>query len=114
MDPVGPPKVSFFTTNQSALKVAVHEVAPTDWPAWEKWLQAYRWEDARRQAFPGKRLFAGTIPVAAVAELVGDELRVRSRTALRGVAAGQTLVLYRLDPDGDEVLGSATIDGTSR
>ncbi len=53
-------------------------------------------------------------PVAAVAELVGDELRVRSRTALRGVAAGQTLVLYRLDPDGDEVLGSATIDGTSR
>jgi len=68
VDPVGPPKVSFFTTNQSALKVAVHEVAPTDWPAWEKWLQAYRWEDARRQAFPGKRVFAGTIPVAAVAD----------------------------------------------
>ncbi len=52
--------------------------------------------------------------VAAIAELVGDELRVRSRTALRGVAAGQTLVLYRPDPQGDEVLGSATIDGTSR
>lgn len=52
--------------------------------------------------------------VAGVAELVGAELRVRSRTALRGVAAGQTLVLYRPDPDGDEVLGSATIDGTSR
>jgi tRNA-specific 2-thiouridylase len=52
--------------------------------------------------------------VAAVAELVGDELRVRARTALRGVAAGQTLVLYRPDPQGDEVLGSATIDGTSR
>ena len=28
---------------------------------------------------------------------------------LRGVAAGQTMVLYRPDPDGDEVLGSATI-----
>ncbi|WP_256251282.1 hypothetical protein, partial [Mycobacterium malmoense] len=26
----------------------------------------------------------------------------------------QTLVLYRPDPDGDEVLGSATIAGTSR
>jgi tRNA-uridine 2-sulfurtransferase len=48
----------------------------------------------------------------AVAELVGDELVVRLRAPLRGVARGQTLVLYRPDPDGDEVLGSATIAGT--
>jgi tRNA-specific 2-thiouridylase len=34
---------------------------------------------------------------------------VSLRTPLRGVAPGQTLVLYRSDPDGDEVLGSATI-----
>ena len=47
--------------------------------------------------------------VDAVAELAGDELLVRLRTALRGVAPGQTLVLYRPDPGGDEVLGSATI-----
>jgi tRNA-specific 2-thiouridylase len=47
--------------------------------------------------------------VDAVAELVGNELLVRLRTPLRGVAPGQTLVLYRPDPDGDEVLGSATI-----
>jgi len=47
--------------------------------------------------------------VDAVAELAGDELVVRLRTALRGVAPGQTLVLYRPDPGGDEVLGSATI-----
>jgi tRNA-specific 2-thiouridylase len=52
--------------------------------------------------------------VGAVAELVGDELVVRLRAPLRGVARGQTLVLYRPDPDGDEVLGSATIAGTSR
>ncbi|MCA2337375.1 tRNA 2-thiouridine(34) synthase MnmA [Mycobacterium avium] len=50
----------------------------------------------------------------AVAELVGDELVVRLRAPLRGVAPGQTLALYRRDPDGDEVLGSATIAGTSR
>ena len=31
------------------------------------------------------------------------------RTPLRGVAPGQTMVLYRRDPDGDEVIGSATI-----
>jgi tRNA-specific 2-thiouridylase len=52
--------------------------------------------------------------VGAVAELVGDELVVRLRTPLRGVARGQTLVLYRPDPEGDEVLGSATIAATSR
>jgi tRNA-uridine 2-sulfurtransferase len=51
--------------------------------------------------------------VDAVAELAGDELVVRLRTPLSGVAPGQTLVLYRRDPDGDEVLGSATITGSS-
>ena len=30
-------------------------------------------------------------------------------TPLRGVAAGQTMVLYRPDPEGDEVIASATI-----
>ena len=49
---------------------------------------------------------------SAVVELTGDELDVRLRTPLRGVARGQTLVLYRPEPDGDEVLGSATIAGT--
>jgi tRNA-uridine 2-sulfurtransferase len=47
--------------------------------------------------------------VDAAAELTGDELRVRLRSPLRGVAPGQTLVLYRPDVDGDEVIGSATI-----
>ncbi|HEU4362697.1 MAG TPA: tRNA 2-thiouridine(34) synthase MnmA [Mycobacterium sp.] len=51
--------------------------------------------------------------VAAVAELVGDELRVRLATPLRGVARGQTLACYRPDPDGDEVIASATIAATS-
>ena len=47
--------------------------------------------------------------VDAVAELTDGELAVRLRSPLRGVAPGQTLVLYRPDPAGDEVLGSATI-----
>lgn len=50
---------------------------------------------------------------SATAELVGDELFVRLHAPLRGVARGQTVVLYRPDPDGDEVLGSATIASTS-
>ncbi len=53
------------------------------------------------------RAHGGLAP--AVAELVGDEVTVTLRSPLRGVAAGQTLVLYHPDPDGDEVIGSATI-----
>ncbi|MBX7430658.1 tRNA 2-thiouridine(34) synthase MnmA [Mycobacterium sp. Y57] len=45
----------------------------------------------------------------AVAELADGSLVVDLRTPLRGVAPGQTVVLYRPDPEGDEVLGSATI-----
>ena len=45
----------------------------------------------------------------AVAESRGGELVVELRSPLRGVAPGQTAVLYRRDPAGDEVLGSATI-----
>ncbi len=51
--------------------------------------------------------------VDAIAELAGDELAVRLRAPLRGVAPGQTLVLYRSNPDGDEVIGSATIARSS-
>jgi len=45
----------------------------------------------------------------AVVELRGETLVVELRSPLRGVAPGQTVVFYRPDPDGDEVLGSATI-----
>ncbi|MCV7357328.1 tRNA 2-thiouridine(34) synthase MnmA [Mycolicibacterium fluoranthenivorans] len=47
--------------------------------------------------------------VDAVVEVRDGELHADLRTPLRGVAAGQTMVLYRPDPAGDEVLGSATI-----
>jgi len=47
--------------------------------------------------------------IDAVAEHVGDRLDARLRQPLRGVAPGQTMVLYRPDARGDEVIGSATI-----
>jgi tRNA-specific 2-thiouridylase len=47
--------------------------------------------------------------VDAVVELRDGQLHAELRTPLRGVAPGQTMVLYRRDPSGDEVLGSATI-----
>lgn len=47
--------------------------------------------------------------VDAVVELRDGQLHADLRTPLRGVAPGQTMVLYRPDPAGDEVLGSATI-----
>ena len=47
--------------------------------------------------------------VDSVAEIVDTKLRARLRTPLRGVAPGQTMVLYRPDADGEEVIASATI-----
>jgi tRNA-specific 2-thiouridylase len=44
-----------------------------------------------------------------VAELRDGRVVVELRSPLRGVAPGQTMVLYRPDAEGDEVLGSATI-----
>jgi tRNA-specific 2-thiouridylase len=45
----------------------------------------------------------------ALAQLCGPELQLQLRAPLRGVAPGQTMVLYRPDADGDEVIASATI-----
>ncbi|KMV23184.1 tRNA 2-thiouridine(34) synthase MnmA [Mycobacterium heckeshornense] len=57
------------------------------------------------------RAHGDTVP--ATAELDDGTLVVRLHTPLRAAARGQTLVLYRPDPDGDEVIGSATIAATS-
>ncbi|MFC6094167.1 tRNA 2-thiouridine(34) synthase MnmA [Saccharothrix sp. BKS2] len=57
------------------------------------------------------RAHGGLAP--AVAELVGDELRVRLREPLSGVAPGQAVAVYRPDAEaGDLVLASATISST--
>jgi tRNA-specific 2-thiouridylase len=45
----------------------------------------------------------------AVAELRDGRLIADLRTPIRGVAPGQTMVLYRPDPGGDEVIASATV-----
>jgi tRNA-specific 2-thiouridylase len=51
---------------------------------------------------------------AGIAGVVDGLLHVALRTPLRGVAPGQTMGLYRPDPAGDEVIGSATIVANRR
>ncbi|AHC24979.1 MULTISPECIES: tRNA 2-thiouridine(34) synthase MnmA [Mycobacteriaceae] len=46
---------------------------------------------------------------AAVVDVADGRLMADLREPLRGVAPGQTMVLYRPDPDGDEVIASATV-----
>lgn len=53
------------------------------------------------------RAHGGVAP--GVADVTKGGLLVTLREPLRGVAAGQTVVLYRPDPAGDEVIGSATL-----
>ncbi|HEX3650798.1 MAG TPA: aminomethyltransferase beta-barrel domain-containing protein, partial [Pseudonocardiaceae bacterium] len=57
------------------------------------------------------RAHGGVVPASV--ELVGDELAIRLAEPLRGVAPGQTAVLYRPDAAGDLVLASATIARTT-
>ena len=47
-------------------------------------------------------------------DVAEGRLQVALREPLRGVAPGQTMVLYRPDPSGDEVIGSATLVTTPR
>ena len=47
--------------------------------------------------------------VVAVVDVRDGRLVAELRSPLRGVAPGQTMVLYQPDPEGDEVIASATI-----
>jgi tRNA-specific 2-thiouridylase len=49
---------------------------------------------------------------SAVAEPLGTGVRIALKQPLRGVASGQAVAFYRPDPQGDIVLGSATITAT--
>ena len=51
---------------------------------------------------------------AGTAACTDGRLHVNLRTPLRGVAPGQTMVIYRPDPEGDEVIASATIVPATR
>ncbi|MGA8114810.1 MAG: tRNA 2-thiouridine(34) synthase MnmA [Actinocatenispora sp.] len=51
---------------------------------------------------------------AATVEADGDTLTARLHEPARGVAPGQAIVVYRPDPGGDIVLGSATISAATR
>ena len=52
-------------------------------------------------------------PVPARVSVAGGRLTAELDKPVRGVAAGQAVVAYRPDPDGDIVLGSATISATA-
>jgi alpha-2-macroglobulin len=61
LDPAGPPALSIWSTNHPALKVSIHRVEPTDWPAWMAWVRKFTYEDARPGKLPGKLVWAGTL-----------------------------------------------------
>ncbi len=79
--------------------------------------------DAKRPIWPGEQPLRGATECVvqvrahgstapAVAAVDGDEIQVSLRDSLRGVAPGQTLVMYRPEEAGDLVLGSGVISAT--
>ncbi|AQA01104.1 tRNA 2-thiouridine(34) synthase MnmA [Mycobacterium sp. MS1601] len=108
----GPDGKPRYVTSIDAESGTVHVGAAADLEIWE--LTGVDPVFTSGAAFVGPvegevqvRAHGGVAP--AVAEVIDGRLLVRLRSALRGVAPGQTLVLYRPDADGDEVLASATI-----
>jgi tRNA-specific 2-thiouridylase len=76
------------------------------------------WASGRPPAGPVEcvaqvRAHGGLADAVAEVDGPGDAIRVRLRAPLRGVAPGQAVALYRPDPDGDVVLGSATVAATA-
>ncbi|MEV6349383.1 tRNA 2-thiouridine(34) synthase MnmA [Actinoplanes sp. NPDC051851] len=67
------------------------------------------WHDVSHESDCEVQLRAHGSVHAARVSVTGDVLEARLATPARGVAAGQAIVAYRPDPDGDIVLGSATI-----
>lgn len=108
----GPDGRPRYVTGIDAGTATVHVGDAADLDVWELTGEHPVFTSGRAPAGPVEcdvqvRAHGGIAP--AVAEVVGERLLVRLRAPLRGVAPGQTMVLYRSDPDGDEVLGSATI-----
>jgi tRNA-specific 2-thiouridylase len=60
------------------------------------------------------QLRAHGTPVPAIVAVTDGRLAAQLDTPVRGVAPGQAIVAYRPDPDGDIVLGTATVSGTAR
>ena len=89
-----------------AQRLGVREISggPAVWPSGRRL-------DGAVECVAQVRAHGGT--GAAVADAVDDGVRVRLTEPLRGVAPGQTVVLYRADDAGDVVLGSATITATA-
>jgi tRNA-uridine 2-sulfurtransferase len=108
----GPDGRPRYVTGIDAQKHTVRVGAAEDLEVWELTGRApvFTSGAAPRGAFACEvqvRAHGGIAP--GVAEVSGAQLRVRLGAPLRGVAPGQTAALYRPDPAGDEVIGSATL-----
>ncbi|MCA9489436.1 MAG: Ig-like domain-containing protein [Myxococcales bacterium] len=68
LDPASGDQLSVFTVNHPRLKVQVHEVQPSDWEAWTKWIERFWYEDAKPGRLPGKVVFDGTIDTKGEAD----------------------------------------------
>jgi uncharacterized protein YfaS (alpha-2-macroglobulin family) len=66
LDPTAKPAFSVYSVNHQSLKVKVYEVKPADWYAYQKYMQRYYEEEAKRPAIPGRLVVDKTIQVKNV------------------------------------------------
>jgi len=66
LDPLSPPILSFFSINYRSLKVRIHWVQPSDWPAYRS-LSVNAWQRAEDEAveLPGEPVFMDSVDIDA-------------------------------------------------
>jgi uncharacterized protein YfaS (alpha-2-macroglobulin family) len=91
LDPAGGPCFPVHSTNHEALRVLVHRVSPSDWPAWHAYRQK-GWRDEEAMP-PGRRVLDTTVRVGGEPDAVVETL-VDLSAALDG-GLGQAVVVVR-------------------
>lgn len=101
LDPAAGPRLSVYSTGLAALRVAVHRVAPTDWPAYHAFQQRAQ-RDRALPVPPGTRVVARTVTVAGSPdELV--ETAIDLQAALPG---GLGHAIVTVEPAGPAAAGA--------
>ncbi|MET0555921.1 MAG: alpha-2-macroglobulin family protein [Vicinamibacteria bacterium] len=99
LDPAAGPRLSVYSTNHAALKVRAYAVAPSDWPAFQQYMQSF-WRDRGGSTPPGKLSLSETVKVQGVPDEV-TETRVDLAKALpRGLGHAIVLVEPVQPPPG--------------
>ncbi|MFM9903965.1 MAG: alpha-2-macroglobulin family protein [Pyrinomonadaceae bacterium] len=94
LDPTAKPSFSIYSTNQTAVKVKLYAVEPSDWRQFQDYVRHINYDDGKRPAIPGRLVSDDIVSIASKPdEMV--ETRVDIAKALNG---GYGNVIVDIEP----------------